>query len=77
MSFQPLHRDISSSNTGTTNLHKKMFQRNFTSSADGSNSNSSAAVQGGGSGSIASPTDNIMSPCSQKLSAHKNRFFAK
>lgn len=28
-------------------------------------------------GAFASPTDNMLSPCSQKLNAHKNRFFAK
>lgn len=28
-------------------------------------------------GPIASPTDNLMSPCSQKLSAHKNKFYNK
>ncbi|ODQ59034.1 hypothetical protein WICANDRAFT_63534 [Wickerhamomyces anomalus NRRL Y-366-8] len=42
------------------NLQRKLFQRNF----------------GGAQGAFASPTDNMLSPCSQKLNAHKNRFFA-
>ncbi|ODV93849.1 hypothetical protein PACTADRAFT_51598 [Pachysolen tannophilus NRRL Y-2460] len=44
-------------------LQRKLFQKAFPSEI--------------GKNKFASPTDNILSPCSQKLNAHRARFYDK
>lgn len=66
--FQPLHQTDIYSNTksglNTSNLHKSMFKKlNFETMASLKNK-------------FASPTDALLSPCSQRLSDHKSKLFS-
>ncbi|SCV00016.1 LAMI_0G02322g1_1 [Lachancea mirantina] len=59
-SFQPLHQN---SNVNTNGLHRSMFKK-------------PQAAELKSKSKFASPTDELLSPCSQKLNDHKSKLFS-